>query len=180
MTIRKAKCEDAAAIARVHVESWRTTYKGIMPDEVLANLSIERRQAGWTRTLCDLTSPERVFVAENESGEIVGFTSTGPLQDNKDLPFEVELYTIYLLEAYQGKGLGYQLATAAVNNLIEQGKYSMLLWVLADNKPARRFYEKMGGQHVRNQKFEIGGASLDEISYGWPDIRNWPKNNSEI
>jgi len=47
----------------------------------------------------------------------------------------------------------------------------MLVWVLVDNHPARRFYEALGGQELRTQPIEIGGVTLEEVAYGWQDIR---------
>ena len=46
----------------------------------------------------------------------------------------------------------------------------MLLWVLQDNHPARRFYESMGGEHVDEKTITIGGTDLIEVAYGWKDI----------
>lgn len=52
----------------------------------------------------------------------------------------------------------------------------MLVWVLAEN-PFRRFYEALGGQYVRTEQFELGGAMLDEVAYGWRDIRTLLKRS---
>src|ERR1041385_8579918 len=49
--IRPAAPEDAPAIARVHVESWRTTYRGIFPQGLLDGLSIEDRARSWNEVL---------------------------------------------------------------------------------------------------------------------------------
>ncbi len=75
-TIRTAQFEDAAGIARVHVDCWRTTYKGIFPDDLLARLSYEGREQSWQRALSD---PAQItFAAEDEAGKIVGFINGGP------------------------------------------------------------------------------------------------------
>ena len=77
MLIREASPSDAAAIARVHVDSWRTTYAGIVPADYLANLSYTRREQFW----CDILStptPRAVYVAAQDTGEIVGFASGAP------------------------------------------------------------------------------------------------------
>jgi hypothetical protein len=93
--IRPARVEDAPGIARVHVDSWRTAYKGILPDEALANLSYEQREHLWAETL---GHPERKsfgFVAEDEQGQIVGFVVGGPVRDTDPL-YKGELYAIHL------------------------------------------------------------------------------------
>ena len=79
MIIREARIDDAAGIAKVHVDTWRTTYAGILPDEHLANLSYERREKLWIDyILSDAESRIFNYVAENDAGQIVGFASGGP------------------------------------------------------------------------------------------------------
>lgn len=173
-TIRRARVEDAHAIAEVHVASWRTTYKGIMSDEVLANLSVERRELMWDHELNDKQTI--TYVAENEQGHIVGFASGGPNRTDTDNPRETdsyhcELYAIYLLQEVQRHGLGRRLTYAVVEDLRKKGYQSMLLWVAADN-PARKFYEALGGTYISTQQLELGGMILDEVSYGWDDLKN--------
>jgi GNAT superfamily N-acetyltransferase len=167
-TIRAARVEDAAGIARVHVNAWRTTYKGIVPDAHLANLSYERGAVYWTRRLNELTDQMFVYVAEDEQGQIVGFVEGGP-ERRHDAEYPAELYAIYILKEYQGRGLGRRLTHELVKSLLEAGMNAMLVWALAEN-PFRRFYEALGGQYVRPEQFELGGAMLDEVAYGWPDL----------
>ena len=164
--IREARVEDAEGIARVHVDSWRTTYRGLMADEVLDGLSYERREQMWLRILSG--DKNFTFVAEDEAGRIVGFIDGG-LEREGDAVYKGELYAIYLLEEYQGSGLGRRLPRALVEKLIEAGFSTMLVWVLVTN-PARHFYEALGGQLVKMKKDERDGYTLDEAAYGWLDI----------
>ncbi len=167
-TIRASHVEDAAGIARVHVDSWRTTYKGIVPDEVLANLSYEKREQNARQYLSNLNKTY-TFVAEDEQGQIVGFVGGGANRDASS-EYTGELYAIYILQEAQGHGIGKGLTLALVERLIQEQYYSMLVWVLADN-PSRHFYEALDGQYVLTKQIEIGGEMLDEVSYGWHDIR---------
>lgn len=169
--IRPARVEDASGIARVHVDSWRTSYRGIVPDEVLATLSYEQREEVWRRGLSNTTRKRFDFVAEDEQGRIVGFVSGGPLRDG-DPSYESELHAIYLLKEAQGRGIGRRLTKTFVERLVATGSDSMLLWVFAENYSARRFYEAMGGQVVSSQPMEIGGILLEEVSYGWKMLRS--------
>jgi L-amino acid N-acyltransferase YncA len=168
VTIREARIEDAAGMAKVHVDSWRTTYVGIVPDSYLANLSYGRREAFWHRILSDDAANSYPFVAVNDEGEIVGFVCGGP-QRNGDPAYQAELYSIYLLQAYQGQGIGRQLTRRLVEAFLQVDIQSMLLWVFADN-PARRFYEALGGRRLRVEQADFGGVMVDEVAYGWPDI----------
>ncbi len=167
-TIRAAHIEDAPGIARVHVDSWRTTYKGIVPAKFLADISYERREQNARQRLSNLNGTY-TYVAEDESGHIVGFISGGLNRDASE-EYTGELYAIYILKEAQGHGIGKKLTRVLVERLIQEHYYSMLVWVLADN-PSRHFYEALGGQYVSTKQIEIGGVMLDEVSYGWGDIR---------
>ena len=77
MLIRQAKPDDSAAIAKVHVESWRTTYPGIVSDAVLDGLSIADRQRLWDDTLTSHRDANHILIVEGDDGTIVGFASAG-------------------------------------------------------------------------------------------------------
>ena len=166
--IREATVTDAAAIARVHVDSWRTTYPGIVPKEYLASLDVKERENRW-RVILEVVGQDFTYVAQGQEGEVVGFAGAGPERSN-DPVYRGELYAIYLLEEYQRRGIGRLLTAAVVSRLVGSSMHSMLTWALAENAPTRLFYEALGGQYVRQQDITIGGASLVEVAYGWKDI----------
>ncbi len=175
MTVREATPADAGSIARVHIDSWRTTYAGIVPAEYLAGFSYQRRELRWYETLTADQDATSMFVAEasifvaEEGGNVVGFATGGPERDG-DMTYRGELYAIYLLEEHQNRGLGRQLVSAVTRRLLADGFSSMLVWVLEDNQGARRFYELLGGEQVGRKTVTIGGRDLVEVSYGWKDI----------
>ncbi len=149
------------------MDSWRTTYRGIVPDSYLAGLSYDKRENSWKSAIENEISV--VFVAEAESPkQIVGFVKGGE-ERSKNPEYTGELGAIYLLEDYRGQGIGQRLVLTLVKKLIDRGHHSMLVWVLAKN-PYRRFYEKLGGKYLRSQQIDIGGSSYEEIAYGWKDL----------
>jgi ribosomal protein S18 acetylase RimI-like enzyme len=169
--IRDANCADAQAIARVHVASWQASYRGIVPDAVLDTLSVERRQQMWARWLCDEPGQVLVSVAEDDGGRMVGFASAGRPQQPDEIPgYDSELHTIYLLHKAQRQGIGRPLFRHAVERLAATGTRAMLLWVLAGNHQARRFYERLGGSVIGSTTAQFGEAALEEIAYGWPNL----------
>ena len=113
--IREARPADAAGVARVQVESWHTTFRGRLPEDFLAEIKLERRVSRWEESLNDPARAEEelVFVAEAGAGEVVGFASGGREREG-DAEFDGELYAIYLLEAFQRRGLGRRLMLAVV------------------------------------------------------------------
>ena len=165
--VRAADLADAAAIARVHVDSWRTTYRGIVPDAFLAGLSSERRTEVWTGILRDSSAQSCVYVAADSQGTVVGFASGGPERAG-DALYTGEVYALYLLASVQRRGIGRALFLATVARLAEAGRCAVLVWVAAAN-PACRFYEALGGRRVGTRQEAIGGVMLDEIAYGWTD-----------
>jgi GNAT superfamily N-acetyltransferase len=168
MLVREARVADAPQIARVHVDSWRTTYAGIVSEDFLAGMSYEDFEARWHGWL--EVEESVVYVAESPSAQIVGFAFGGPQREEDYSAYEGELYAAYLLREHQRKGLGRQLLGAVAKGLARQGKTSMLAWVLADNR-SRHFYEVVGGKPLGIQEIEIGGVMLQEVAYGWEDLR---------
>lgn len=167
MNIRPALEQDIPSLAKVHVESWRTTYRGIVADSFLANLSYQKHEERHRRYIAQ--SQVVYFLAELTEAGVVGFLSGGP-ERSGDAQFSSELYAIYLLAEHQRRGIGAQLVREWACSIISAGKSSGLVWVLADNAPARRFYERLGGQPMREEILEIGGQPLKEIAYGWKDL----------
>jgi GNAT superfamily N-acetyltransferase len=106
-----------------------------------------------------------VYVAEDEPGKIVGFISGGP-EPSGDILYTGEIDAIYLLASHQGQGIGRRLVVSLASRLIEENMTALLVWVLAAN-PARKFYERLGGQLIYEKQTSIGGASLIEVAYGW-------------
>lgn len=174
--IREAAPADAPGIARVHVESWRTTYRDLLPADFLAGLSVERRTAYWDEFLRRTDRDSSMLVAE-EADRIVGFVVAGP--ERTGTPnYRGEVYAIYLLESHQRRGIGAALLRAAVAWLRRSGYNSMLIWVLAGN-PSRGFYAAMGGQPVATQPITIGDTTLEEVAYGWPDLAAFAPDQPE-
>ncbi len=165
ISIRTATENDAAAIAHVHVQSWRTTYAGIVPEEYLAALNEAERVPLWRDWL---SRDIRAYIADLD-GQIVGFISGGAIREPVQT-YDAELYAIYLLEQAQRQGIGTALLKELAESLLGQGFTSMIVWVLEKN-PSKHFYMRSGAQIVATKDIQIGGVTLSEISYGWPDLQ---------
>lgn len=165
--IRPAAVADAAGIAQVHVQSWRESYNGIVPESYLAGLDVAERTRRWQDSFAQAKPPwsTSVAVSGTAGDEILGFVSLGAAREDFN-GFAGELYALYLLQAAQGAGAGRQLFDTARQSLKSCGINSMYLWVLADN-PTAGFYRHMGGREIRRKMLEIGGKELEEIAYGW-------------
>ena len=168
MEIRDARPDDLPAIAKVHVDSWRATYREVRPKGYLNDLSYNARETMWAGTFGE-ESRSFLVVAE-DLGKIVGFAAGGEARQDtpESRPYGGELYAVYTLEAYQRRGLGRRLAAAVAEGLIGRGHTDMITWVLEDNA-ACRFYERLGGERLGSKTVEIAEMSLRAVAYGWPD-----------
>ncbi|NIK12602.1 GNAT family N-acetyltransferase [Alkalibacillus almallahensis] len=166
MMIREAEFQDAYSIGIVHVESWKTTYKNIIPDDFLDNMSYERRSDKWKDNIAQ--NDQYVFVAENDDGEIVGFADCGK-RDENTTENAGDLTSIYLLEAYQGRGIGKELFKQLFFKFNELGYNRVFVEVLEGND-ACRFYEHYGAKQIKSEQVKIGGAELNLLTYEWEDV----------
>ncbi|MEO8632156.1 MAG: GNAT family N-acetyltransferase [Chloroflexota bacterium] len=166
MRVRRAVVDDADAIERVRTDTWRDAYRGLMPDSLLDGLGYDasRRRA----QMSALPAQQFVLVAEDDD-VVVGFCIGGRSRAPEDA-YSGEVYAIYVLPERQGRGGGRLLLEAAAKELDGRGHPSMIIWVLRENAPSRRFYERMGGTHLRDEERELDGVRITESGYGWEDI----------
>jgi GNAT superfamily N-acetyltransferase len=167
--LRRAVPADAEAIARAHIASWRTTYAGLLPNDVIAKRTHwETRRDLW---ITRLSGERAVFVVEGDDG-IAGFACASPMperpQDYEPLPeYGAYLDALYLLADRQRRGFGRKLLAAVAGDLIAQRITSMALHVLSTS-PARTFYERMGAAFVRDEP--AYGEAYFSCAYGFSDL----------
>jgi len=165
--IRDAVEADVEGIAKAHVQGWRESYKDFLTPEALAGLSVEERMQMWQRALAEPEPRARLLVAETDDGEIVGFIRGGPIRGKgaELLATEAEIFAIYLLDKAKRQGIGRRLVRGVFDHLAAHGLRSVGLWVLKDNRPARRFYESLGGTAGPEQSFDLRGQMVTEVAY---------------
>jgi GNAT superfamily N-acetyltransferase len=163
MLLRKAEPEDAMAVARVHVRSWQTAYRGLMPDEYLDQLRPEDRAQQYDFRNNDPLQPFTIVAVD--SGNIHGFGTTAPARDAEKAG-SGEIYALYVDPGQWGCGIGRSLMAAARARLVDQGFRTALLWVLAGNTRAERFYwrDRWEPDGTR-RKEEIWGVAVEEVRY---------------
>lgn len=162
MKIRIAAAEDVRRIAEIQVDSWRSAYRGILPDAYLDRLDVESRLAVWRQFVGKSESP--ILVADEEK-TLVGFCHLMPSRDT-DADNEAEIVAIYLDPPAWRRGIGRGLCAAALAIACEQGYRAMTIWVLEENRRARGFYEAMGLATDGGTKLaRIGGQEFGEIRY---------------
>ena len=165
--MRAAAPEDAAAIARVHQESWRTTYSGILPRDVIEHLAGRRSEENWRSRLAAAHDMETVWIAEGAEG-LLGFAACGTARHRLE-GLEAEVYALYVLQPAQRQGVGRLLLGACARHFVRHAHFGFYLWVLKANR-ARLFYEAMGGAEIAEKSERLGLHSFAEIAYAWHDL----------
>jgi ribosomal protein S18 acetylase RimI-like enzyme len=161
-TVRPATAADADAIASVQVETWRAAYRGLMPDETVAQFNVEDRRRMWREGLARPPRPGgATFVAELD-GEIVGFASVGACRDEEDAG---ELYAIYLRPTCWDKGIGRALLERAEESMRSSGFERAMLWVLDGNERGQRFYRAAGWDPDGRKLDTFQGVEVAELRY---------------
>lgn len=162
--IRRARADDARAIAQVHVDTWREAYRGLLPAEYLSALSVDRRETFWASEL-KVTPAERMPWLADSAGTVAGFVSAGPSRDEDAVSATGEVYAIYVRPECWDRGVGRDLLGHAERDLRGHGYTEARLWVLAGNERARRFYEKAGWVAGPARTDHIGDIEVEEVRY---------------
>ncbi|WP_019394525.1 GNAT family N-acetyltransferase [Priestia filamentosa] len=167
MKIRKASERDINEIAEIYVDSWRTTYDGLVPREFLNGLSYETSQHKWQSFYDDQVNETFMYVAVDEIGKVVGFAAARCMLHKER---EGELYALYLLDQCQGQGVGRSLVKAVANHFIKSNVSSMFVWVMKNNRAGRGFYQSLKGTYTSDRQSEFGGYVVEDEAYKWDDL----------
>jgi GNAT superfamily N-acetyltransferase len=154
--VRDATIDDAAGIARVRVETWRAAYGGLVPQDMLDRMDVDRETARRMEHWDELHADDRVHdLVAVVDGEVVGWALAGPARDH-DAPASGELYAIYARADRWSRGVGHALLAEAERRLRADGHDAAYLWVLLGNARATAFYESHGWRCDDGVKVEEG------------------------
>lgn len=160
--VRRAKTDDAVALADVHDETWRTTYRGIIPGGELEKL-ISRRGPQWWQSAVRKGSRISLLIFGEQ---IVGYANYGRNRA-RSLSYDGEIYELYLRSEFQGLGFGRRLFGSARRDLQANGMKNVVVWALSDNERAIEFYRALGGKAIARSSETFGEKSLDKMAFGW-------------
>jgi ribosomal protein S18 acetylase RimI-like enzyme len=161
ITIDEATPDDCRAVAQIHVDAWRTAYRGIVDAAYLDGLSVERREANWRQAVAN--GPARLLVARGGDA-LLGWVSFGPCRDAGADARRGEIWAIYVAPAAWSRGVGRRLLQAALAQLRLAGHAVATLWVMSENARAIRFYRALGFrlEPGSEQTFQLGGQTVRE------------------
>lgn len=162
--IRPATAPDAAAIADLHQRSWRSAYRGLLPDSYLDGRAGTELAARWRRTFAK-DEPRRVILVALAPDGIVGFVAAWPNTSRMAL-----IDNLHVAPGRRGGGIGQRLMGRAAAELRRLGFRSVFLEVIEGNHDARGFYRRLGG--IEGELFvePIGGHPTRVIPVAWDDL----------
>lgn len=162
LIIRNVKKEDLRDVAEIVVEGWKTSYKDIIDNMFLDNLSVEET---YQKRLNDYT--ENKFIVAELNDEIVGFCryKVGNNYRDKYPEVDCEISALYVKPNYKRKAIGKELINYSINDFKDNFCSKMIIWCLKDNYPSRAFYEKMGGAYCGEKNLQLGDKEYKEVGY---------------
>ncbi len=165
INIREGQRVDIREIARVHVNSWKSSFRGLIDEDFLQKLSLEKAIQSWEKIFAKKEVGHFIFVAEVFGKDLVGFISGGVPRD-EELDYEREIYAIYVDPNWEGKGIGRKMLETVREAFQTGGVDSFYLWTLVGSK-SRRFYEACGGKWEHQKTEIIGGKRYELAGYVW-------------
>ena len=160
--VRPATVRDAKTIAEIHVNTWHAAYAGLVADDYLKGLSVEKKQAEW---LDSIKFGEPQVIVALDGNAIVGFAGYDRTRDPKTKPTTGEIWAMYVASDYWGEGAGLALWDGCREGLQEEGCLEVTLWVMLRNERALRFYELAGFKREMStaKTVPLGSGKVEEV-----------------
>jgi ribosomal protein S18 acetylase RimI-like enzyme len=167
--LRHAQLSDESAVARLHVESWRSAYRGVLRDEFLDGAVVADRGGLWKARFAELNRADQLILVSEEGGDLQGFAC---VFFDADAEWGTLIDNLHVVPGLKGKGLGRELMGAVAQHLQRSGYRQLLhLWVFEKNAAARGFYERLGGTiATRITEATPDGDEAEVLRYFWPDL----------
>lgn len=168
LSIRCFQPGDPWALARIHSESWRDAYRGIMNDDFLDQRAFEERRDYWHRRLESPAPGQKGYLALQD-GEPVGLA----LMAGKSAPLGATLLDhLHLLPAHRGRGIGTRLVNAvAAEAQARWPSDPLFLWCFEANRPSLAYYDRLGGVRMRLDGLPTpDGNTIPAWMFVWNDL----------
>lgn len=178
-----ARFHNSRALAKVHVDAWRATYRGIMPDKVIKALTYRRFEEKWEQLLSQDDPDVFTFMAIDPDHGLLGFLRAGP-NDDPEAVSRREIYAINVAPRFQRRGIGSLLMREAFWRILDDARWRVeagidppedpqdtaFLWVLKANQKTRWFMKALGGRAAGTGEDMIGSERLAKVAYHWDDL----------
>lgn len=165
--IRRRKKEDCKQIAHVVTIAWNETYRGIVNDEFLDNLLNNEVERG-NKSFNEFDEKDNHQFVLEVDGKVVGFINVG-ITDDKEYKNQGEIFALYIIKEYKGKGFGRKLTKAGIDELKKLGCTKMIIGCLNGN-PSNEYYKHIGGKFIKTRIFKLPNQNLVENVYYYEKI----------
>jgi GNAT superfamily N-acetyltransferase len=177
LVLREATQADAAAIARLHADSWGSAYRGMLSDDYLDHRVYSERDALWQQRFSESAkNPFFAILAEMEN-DLAGFACVFP---DYDATYGSFLDNLHVAPERKGQGIGRRLLAAVAERLLaDETRGGLYLWVIEKNVRARQFYSKAGAREVERVTLPMpDGSRQNEMRCYWPDPARLLRNET--
>jgi len=165
--IRPGTGDDLFMIAGVLVDTWRSTFRGLLADDFLDGMSREEQAVRHAQRM-GASGVSYLVAVEPLAGEVIGFANFGPGRGT--VPDDIhEIYALYVRAEHQGSGIGTALVCSTALHCAGQGAKALFAWVLTSN-PNRQFYERLGARAVETTSIWLDNRRYEQVAYLWEDI----------
>lgn len=164
--IRDATLDDMPAVGRLHIDSWRTTYVGLLPQALLDQLTYGEREQRWRDWLRD-DDGRRLLLVAVEADAVVGFVAGWPEPDGE--PRFIEVAALHVARSQHGRGLGKRLLTR-IATVAERRGFTALSLEMLEGNPTGGFYDHLGGRVTDRYTSLLDGEEVADLRYRWDDI----------
>ncbi len=160
---------DAPQVARLHADSWRSAYRGILSDHYLDRQADAERASTWEARL-SVADPACFGLMAWQGSTPAGFVY---VVCDADPVFGALIDNLHVRPALRSAGIGAQLLAGAAAGIMARAMSRRAhLWVYDANVRARAFYARMGGAEVEStMKASVEGVLLPESRVSWPDVQ---------
>ena len=173
VSVRPARPDDAAEIARVQVVTWRTAYRALLPPAVLDDWDAASATASWRAAVASPPTPAHGVLVALERNSVVGFAAFAPAELT---PGEVtdpagptaELSTLLVEPRWGRRGHGSRLLAAVADVARGGGAARLQVWLPEPDGVSAGFYESAGWAPdgwARTLDTGGSGAPLREIRW---------------
>lgn len=181
-----ARFHNSRALAKLHVDAWRATYRGIMPDKVIKALNYRRFEEKWEQLLSQDDPEVFTFMAVDPDYGLLGFLRAGPNED-PDAVSRKEIYALNVAPKFQRRGIGALLLREAFWRIVQDAHWRVeagiddpedfqdnaFLWVMRANQKTRWFMKSMGGRQAGTGEDMIGSERLAKVAYCWTELDDY-------
>jgi GNAT superfamily N-acetyltransferase len=168
LEIRPVTAGDVEVMARIHAESWRDAYRGILRDEYLDGDILSERQALW-RARFQRPKPGQVGLLALSGTIAIGFAFAFP---GAHARWGTLLDNLHVLPSQRGGRVGTRLLHALTGHVMRHHPgEGLFLWVYELNTRTRMYYERLGAKQIERAEITApGGGTVAEWLYAWPDV----------